>query len=89
MEEDLVKNADLQKIADEGEKIYESVKAKYEPQENGKFLAIEIESKDVFFGEHSKDAVDLAKHKHSDKVFYVVKIGFGVTETLAKYSHKR
>lgn len=86
MEKDLIEKADLGKIVDEGEKVYEQVKSQYEPQHNGKFLAIEIDSKDVFFGEHSKDAVEQAKQKYPDKVFYVVKIGYGYTETLAKYS---
>ncbi len=88
MEEDLVKNANLQKIVDEGEKIYEQIKSQYEPQQNGKFLAIEVESKEVYFGNESVDAVMLAKKDFPDKVFYVVKIGYGVTETLAKYHAK-
>lgn len=87
MEEDLIKKADLQKIVDEGEKIYEQIKSQYEPQQNGKFLAIEIESNKVYFGDTSEDAVMLAKKEYPDKVFYVVKIGYGYTETMAKYSH--
>ena len=54
MEDDLIKNADIDKIALQGEKVYESVKAKYEPQENGKFLAIEIDSHDVFLENAAK-----------------------------------
>lgn len=87
--DELIKKANLQEIVDKGEKIYEEIKSQYEPQHNGKFLAIEIDSKDVFFGERSRDAVELAKQKHPNKVFYVVKIGFGVTETLAKYTRKQ
>jgi len=85
--DELIKKADLQKIVDEGEKIYEEIKSQYEPKENGKFLAIEVESKKVYFGDTSADAVLLAKKDYPDKVFYVVKIGYGYTETLAKYSH--
>ncbi|MFA4975726.1 MAG: hypothetical protein WC839_00770 [Candidatus Paceibacterota bacterium] len=82
--DDLIKNVDIEKIAKEGAKIYEQVKDKYEPKYNGKFLAIEIGSKDVFFAETSADAVVLARKKYSKKIFYVVKIGFEAAETLAQ-----
>ena len=82
--DDLIKNVDIEKIAKEGAKIYKQVKGKYEPKHNGKFLAIEIGSKDVFFAETSADAVVLARKKYPKKVFYVVKIGFEAAETLAQ-----
>lgn len=81
--EELIKQADIQKIAEEGSKIYDDVKVKYEPQDNGKFLAIDIESKDIFLGNTSSEAVELARKAHPNKVFYVVKIGHSVAETLA------
>lgn len=87
MEEELIKKADLQKIVNEGEKIYEEIKSHYEPQQNGKFLAIEVESKKVYVADTSADAVVMAKKDYPEKIFYVVKIGHGFTETLAKYSH--
>ncbi len=83
--EELIKKANLQEIVDAGEKVYEKIKSQYEPQHNGKFLAIEPESKKVYFGEESADAVAKAKKDFPDKVFYLVKIGYGYTETLAKY----
>lgn len=89
MEEDLIKKADLGNIVKKGEEIYEQIKSQYEPQHNGKFLAIEVESKKVYFGNESVDAVVLAKKDFPDKVFYLVKIGYGYTETLAKYTHKK
>jgi hypothetical protein len=81
--EELIKKTDIQKIAEEGTKIYESIKLQYEPAQNGKFLAIDIESKDTFIGNTSSEAVELARKTHSNKVFYVVKIGFSAAETLA------
>lgn len=82
--EDLIKQVDIQRIAEEGAKIYEQVKAKYDPQEKGKFLAIDIESKDVYLGTTSAEALELAREQHPNKVFYVVKIGFDVAETMAQ-----
>ncbi len=81
--DDLIKKADIQKIAEAGAKIYEAIKFQYEPAQNGKFLAIDIESKDIFIGTTSSEAVELARKTHSNKVFYVVKIGFSAAETLA------
>lgn len=81
--EELIKQADIQKIATEGAKIYEGIKPQYEPAKNGKFLAIDIESKDTFVGNTSSEAVELARKAHPNKVFYVVKIGFSAAETLA------
>lgn len=82
--EELIKKADIQKIAKEGVKIYEQVKVKYDPKEKGKFLAIDIDSKKVYLGNTSAEALELARQNHPNKVFYVVKIGFDVAETMAR-----
>ena len=83
MDDELIKKADVQKIAEEGKKIYDRVKVNYEPKENGKFLAIDVDSQDSFLGSSSAEALELAKQKYPGKVFYVVRIGFDVAETLA------
>ena len=84
--EELIKNADIQKIAQEGEEIYNGIKTQYEPQDNGKFLAIDITSRHAYRGETSTEAVESAKKDHPDTVFYVVKIGYSVAEALADMS---
>ncbi len=80
---DLIKKADIQKIAEAGARIYETIKLQYEPAQNGKFMAIDIESKEIFIGNTSSEAVELARKTYPNKVFYVVKIGFSAAETLA------
>ena len=82
--EELIKKADIQKIAEEGAKIYEQIKVNYDPRERGKFLAIDIDSEEVYLGNTSAEALELARQNHPNKVFYVVKIGFDVAETMAK-----
>jgi len=77
-------NVDIQHIADEGTKIYRQIKSQYEDTKRGKFLAIEIDSKDVFLGDTGGEAMELAEIKYPDKVFFVVKIGF---DTIAKMAH--
>ncbi len=79
----LIKKADIQKIAEAGARIYETVKLQYEPAQNGKFLAIDIDSKNTFLSKTSSEAVELARKTHPNKIFYVVKIGFSAAETLA------
>ncbi|HLC70058.1 MAG TPA: hypothetical protein VJH75_03370 [Patescibacteria group bacterium] len=59
-DEDLIKQANIQKIAEEGAKIYDQIKVKYDPQERGKFLAIVIDSQDAYLGSSSADALVLA-----------------------------
>ncbi len=88
----LIKNADIQRIAEEGAKIYARIKVNYDPKEKGKFLAIDIGSKKAYVGSTSAGALELARSKHPNKIFYVVKIGFDVAETMAKSfidNHKR
>jgi len=82
--EELIKKADIQKIANDGAKIYAQIKINYDPKEKGKFLAIEIDSKNVYLGNTSAEALELARQNHPNKVFYVVKIGFDVAETMAQ-----
>ena len=82
--EELIKKADIQKIAKEGAKIYEQVKVNYDPKERGKFLAIDIDSQKTYLGNTSAEALELARQNHPNKVFYVVKIGFEVAETMAQ-----
>ena len=82
--EDFIKQANIQKIAEEGAKIYEEIKIKYDPEHRGKFLAIDIESKGAYLWITSAEALELARQQHPNKVFYVVKIGFDVAETMAR-----
>lgn len=81
--EELLKQADIEDIAQKGTTIYESVKENYDPEQKGKFLAIDIESKDVYLADTSNEAVEQAKKAHPDKVFYVVRIGYSSAEALA------
>lgn len=82
--EELIKKADIQKIAEEGAKIYNQIKVKYDPKEKGKFLAIDIDSKKVYLGNTGAEALEFARQNHPNRVFYVVKIGFDVAETMAR-----
>lgn len=81
--------SELERIAREGAKIYEEVRVRYDPKEKGRFLAIEIDSKGVYLGSTSADALALARGQHPNKLFYVVKIGFDAAETMAQSLHTK
>ncbi len=81
--EELTKNSDVAKIAKEGMMIYENVRSQYEPVHTGEFLAIEIESEDVYLASTSAEAVVKARKAHPDTLFYVVKIGFDAAEAMS------
>lgn len=82
--DELIKAADIQKIAEAGMKIYGQIKVEYDPKEKGKFLAIEVDSQKAYLGTTSAEALELARQSHPQKVFYVVKIGYDVAETMAE-----
>lgn len=82
--DDLIKKADIHRIAEEGAKIYEGIKGAHDPKNKGKFLAIEISSGNAYLGTTSADALELARQHHPNTIFYIVKIGFDVAETMAK-----
>lgn len=88
--ETIIKNTDVQKIANEGAKIYQKIKSEYDPKSIGKFLAIDTDSKDIYLADTSANAVLKAREEHPNKIFYVVKIGFDVAETMARsFTHNR
>ncbi len=73
----------ISEVAEKGAKIYAATKSKYDPQEKGKFLAIDIVSKSTYLGTSSAEALTKARKQHPDRIFYVVKIGYDVAETMA------
>jgi hypothetical protein len=81
---DLLKKVNIEKLVKEGDKVYETVKSRYESKYNGWYLAIEPESGKVFLGKTGDVATRKAEKAHPEKVFYLVKIGFTSVETIAR-----
>ncbi|MBI2888853.1 MAG: hypothetical protein HYY10_02935 [Candidatus Liptonbacteria bacterium] len=78
-----IQNRPFEEVAEKGAVIYSKIKPKYEPKENGKFLAIETDSGKEYIGTTSAEALEKARVENPKKIFYVVKIGFESAETLA------
>jgi len=94
-EEKTIPQVNTEEIAKRGEEIYQrKFQKQYEPSCNGKFFAIEIESEEGFLGDISVEAVEKAKEKYPQKIFYIKKIGFPAAEIISshlpfKYSYGR
>jgi hypothetical protein len=80
---ELAKNQPFQEIAEKGAAIYQKRRGEYEPKDNGKFLAIEIEKNKIYIGDTSGEALAKARAENPGKLFYVVKVGSDSAETLA------
>lgn len=80
---ELAKDQPFQEIAEKGAAIYQRIKSDYEPDDNGKFLAIETEKSKVYIGATSGEALEKARNENPGKLFYVVKVGSDSAETLA------
>ncbi len=80
---DLYKKTDMERLASDGQKVYEKIKDQYEPRYNGKYLAIEPKSGDIFMANDAAQALVKAEKKYPDKLFFVLKIGFTAAETIA------
>jgi hypothetical protein len=65
----------IQDLIDKANEIYESLKAELEPKYNGKFVAIEIESKKHFIGDTRDEAVAEAKKEFPESVVFGKRIG--------------
>lgn len=85
-EEKVLPQINPEEIAKKGEEIYQKkFKEKYEPSFNGKFLAIEIDSGEEFIGNTSVEALEKAREKYPQKLFYLKKIGSPVAEVMSSH----
>ena len=63
-------------VAEKGEQIYqEKLKPILEPQENGKFVTIEVNSGEYFLGDSLLEALQRARQKYPDRLFHTIKVG--------------
>jgi hypothetical protein len=66
-----------QRLARKGERIYRTrLKRLLEPQHNGQYVAIEVESGDYFLGESAVAALKEAEARYPKGKFHLIKIGY-------------
>lgn len=73
-----------------GKKFYEDhLKAILEPQENGKFVAIEPDNEEYFIAETAVEAITNGREAFPDKIFFLARIGFPTAHKIGGYGYKR
>lgn len=83
-------SVDYENIVQRGELLYSThLKAQYEPLENGKYLAIDVDTKESFLGQTGADALMLATKTYPEKIFYLKKIGYDAAESIAKSVYQK
>ncbi len=65
----------VQDVIDRGKKIYEARKDDLEPANNGKYVAIEVNTQEFFVGETRDDAVVKARDRFPKAVLFIKRIG--------------
>jgi len=69
-------------LAAKGEDIYNKIRNKMEEKYRGLFIAIEADSGDYTIAQSPMEAVDKAREKHPESIFYVKRIGYRVARIL-------
>ena len=70
-------DAEGERISRKAMRLYQTkLKALLEPAYIGKFAAIEPDSGDYFVADRMAEAMEKARAKHPDKLFFLVRIGF-------------
>ncbi len=69
---------DKDEIVEKGQRIYEKIKDKLEPEHKGEIVAIEVDTGDYFLGQSVIEAIEKGREKYPDSVFHVIRIGYPV-----------
>jgi hypothetical protein len=70
-------------IVERGQALYDQqIREKVEPQHNGKFMALDIETGDYEIDADSVAAIDRAMANRPDPALYLLRVGFPTAVTL-------
>lgn len=75
-QEEVLKSIDVDSYVSQGQRIYDRIKTKLEPEHIGEIVAIDIDTEDYFLGKNVIEAVSKAREKYPNKIFHTVKVGF-------------
>ena len=71
-------------IAQRGQALYDQVRPTVEPDNQGKFLVLDIETGEYELDVNDIAAVKRAKAKHPDAALYIVRVGFPAAYRLGR-----
>ena len=67
---------DHEELARRGQEYYDKfLRPKLEPEHNGEFLALDVESGDYEMDAHEMAAIQRARSRHPESLFYVLRVG--------------
>ncbi len=70
-------------IVEKGERIYDEMLAGLlEPQHNGKYLVLDLDSGDYEIDVDHLSALGRLRAKHPDKIFYATRVGYRTLGTI-------
>jgi hypothetical protein len=73
-------------IVERGQALYDQqIRDKVEPQHNGKFLVLDIETGEYEVDADSLAALERATAKHPDPALYLLRVGFPTAVTLGAW----
>ena len=72
-------------IAHKGEEVYRKISGQLEKKNLGSFIAIEVESGKYFLGQTQVEALEKAKKRFPNKIFYLIKVGFPAAMNFSGY----
>ena len=80
----------MSEISELGKRFYdEHLKSILEPQENGKFVAIEPESEQYFIGQTDVEAAKKGKDVFPQKILFLARIGFPTAHKIGGYGTRK
>jgi len=77
---------DKEEIARRGEAIYAEIRSRLEQEHKGKFVAIEVNTREYFIGKTALEAMEKARQKFPYQVSYVIRIGYPVVTVFRRVS---
>lgn len=77
----LIQAPSVHEISVKGQRILDSLPEEVVEEHFGQFIAIEVDSGDYFIGDTAIEATQRAQAKHSDKIFFLGRIGYRTAYT--------
>jgi hypothetical protein len=65
-----------------------SLRAQLEPEHTGKYLVLDVESGDYELDEDEMAALDRARAKHPDRLFYILRVGYRASVFIGAEVHQ-
>jgi hypothetical protein len=80
----------LGELAARGKALYESkLKPLLEPEQKGKFIAIEPDTEQYFLGKTGTEALLAARAALPDKLFFLARVGYPAAHTIGGYGWRK